>query len=150
VKRIFVGLTLLLLLFLPMTDNFLTLGALASKFGIPSIFAELFVAGATVAVFFKLSGIRERIIYPIPGIRLLTIGIVLYVVPLLIGSVYFVVLTKIFGATEQTPWLALVPAIIVGKYTAPILLLAETILLLGAFRLLTNLSSPTLADTSEC
>lgn len=135
-KRIFVGLTLLLSTVISNSISLVTPGL---AFGFEPVVVELSMAAIAVAAFLKLGRIRGRIVYPIPGIRFITIGILLSAVPLVLGIGYVIVTVITSGAALHKIWLIFIPAVVFSQYIKPILLVAGVALVFGSFRLLTNL-----------
>jgi len=142
-KRIFVGLTILLFMFLSEIQAQFPFGVLSSKTGIPDSYIVLLTAIVGTALFFIYSSFRRRLIFPIPGIRLLTTGAILFLLTCGIATFVFMwVLGALGGNGANSNILAVImSAAFVGAFATPLLYLAKILLILGAFRMLTNLAT---------
>lgn len=140
-KRLFIGLTLLLMAFLASLDQFDALHRLLARAGIQRWMTELVLAVAAVAVFARVIDLHRRMLFPRRGLRLLLAGIAVYALGVLVAT----------GLLAQAAWLVpLEPHSALSSVTGavpqlrplPLFIVAQVLLLLGAFRALTNLVPP--------
>jgi hypothetical protein len=140
-KRLVVALTLLLLPFLATVDQMDPLHRLLGRVGVQRWMTELVLAAGAVALFAHVIELKRRMLFPRRGLRLLLAGIALYGV----GIALMVGLPdRAMGAVPGTTpgsWASL-PGIVSLLRPLPLLAVAQALLLVGAFRALTNLVPP--------
>lgn len=137
-KRLVVALTLLLLPFLATVDQMDPLHRLLARVGVQRWMTELLLAAAAVALFAHVIKLNRRMLFPRRGLRLLLAGIALYGLGLAL----------MVGLPDRA--MAVVPAASQGHWAGvvsllrplPLLAVAQVLLLVGAFRALTNLVPP--------
>jgi hypothetical protein len=140
-KRLFVGLTLLLMAFLSTLDQLDGLHRLFARVGVQRWMTELVLAVLVVALFVRASQLNRRLLFPRRGLRVLLAGIVVYGLGVgvatgaLVGSAGMV-------SPEDLGALAALPRVATGLSPLPLFLVAEVLLVVGVFRALTNLVPP--------
>jgi hypothetical protein len=139
VKLVFIGLSLLLFLSFPFTQESFALAGLSSQLSVPPALMDMILASITVALYLRICRIQYRVIHPIRGRLLLSVGLLLYTLTILLSGLAFALWIRVFGYSDQNPWSALIPSIVVSKYSDYVLLLVKSILLLGALRFFSNL-----------
>lgn len=140
-KRLVVALTLLLLPFLAMVDQMEPLHRLLARVGVQRWMTELVLAAAAVALFAHAIKLQRRMLFPRRGLRLLLAGIALYGVGL---AVMVGVPARAVAAVPMAAhgsWSSL-PGLLSLLRPLPLLAIAQVLLLVGAFRALTNLVPP--------
>ena len=140
-KRLFIGLTVLLMAFLSSLDSWGALLRFASRAGVQRWMIEMALALVTVAVFAHRSQLHRRMLFPRRGLRLLLAGIALHGLALAIMTGALARILGVLPLEPNTPWAAL-PDIISLLRPLPLFVAAQVLLLLGAFRALTNLVPP--------
>lgn len=140
--RLSLGLTLLLMSFLAALDNVEGLHAAIGRAGVERWMTELAIAAIAVGLFFKAGQLHRRMLFPRRGMRLLAVGIALYAGGVVIASG---LLTRAFqfAASHAGGALAAAPELAGLLYPQPLFVGAQVLLVLGAFRALCNLVSPT-------
>lgn len=138
-KRLFVGLTLLLMAFLSTLDPLDGMHALLQRIGVQRWMTELALAAGLVAVFVHLSQLHRRLLFPRRGLRILLAGIVVYALGIAVASG---LLARTLDVVPLEQAVADAPRFIAMLAPWPFLLAAEVLLLVGAFRALTNLVPP--------
>jgi hypothetical protein len=139
--RLSLGLTLLLMSFLAALDHVDGLHAAASRMGVQRWMTELAIAAIAVGLFFKAGKLHRRMLFPRRGMRLLAVGIGLYAAGLAVAT-GLVARASRFAPLEAGGPLAAVPQIAGQLYPQPLFVAAQVLLVLGAFRALCNLVSP--------
>lgn len=140
-KRLFVGLTLLLMSFLAALEQLDAVLRPLERLGVPRWSVELVLAAVAVACFTRLTSLRRRLLFPRRGLRLLLAGIAVYALALMAA-------TGVVGqgvqllATEAGLSLGPLAKVADGAYAVPLFLVAQALLVIGAFRALTNLVPP--------
>ena len=140
-KRLFLGLTLLLMAFLSSFDALDGLHRLLARVGVQRWMTELVLAAAAVAAFVHVTSLHRRLLYPRRGLRLLLAGLALYA-----GAVA-VATGMLAGAVATLPLetdstRALVSHGVTLLSPLPLFLAAQVLLLVGVFRALTHLVPP--------
>ena len=140
-KRLFVGLTLLLMAFFSSLDHLDALHRFLARIGVQPWMTELLLALLVVAAFAWGSQLHRRLLFPRRGLRLLLAGIVVYV----LGAV--VATGALVGAAGWIPLeldssLSGVARIAAMLSPLPLWIAGEVLLAVGAFRALTNLVPP--------
>jgi hypothetical protein len=140
-KRLMVALTLLLLPFLATVEQMAPLHRLLAKVGVQRWMTELVLAAGAVALFAHVIELKRRMLFPRRGLRLLLAGIALYGVgiALMLGLPDRAVAAV--PAASQGAWSGL-PGVVALLRPLPLLAVAQALLLVGAFRALTNLVPP--------
>jgi hypothetical protein len=141
IYSLFVALTLLLLSFLSALDHLGWLRDLAAQAGAQRWVPELVLAAIAVAVFLRASSLNRRLLYPRRGKRLLVVGIALYAVGLAAAMGLLVKAAGLLATEMGSEW-AGVPGLVARLYPQPVLLVAQLLMVFGAFRALSNLVSP--------
>jgi hypothetical protein len=139
-KRLFVGLTVLLMAFLSSHPGDAP-HPFASRAGVQRWVMEMALALVVVAAFAHRSQLRRRMLFPRRGLRLLLAGITLHALALAIMTGALVRILGVLPLEPDSVWAALL-AIIPLLRPLPLLVLAQVLLLVGAFRALTNLVPP--------
>jgi len=140
-KRLFVGLTLLLMAFLSTLDQFDRLHALAARVGVQRWMTELVLAALVVALFVRASDLNRRLLFPRRGLKLLLAGIVVYALGVGVATGALVGATGMV-APEDLGALASLPRVAAKLTPWPLFLVADVLLVIGVFRALTNLVPP--------
>ena len=140
-KRLFIGLTLLLMAFLSTLDQLDALHRIMARAGVQRWMTELALALAVVAAFANLSSLHRRMLFPRRGLRLLLAGIGTYALALAVLTGLLARGAGMIPLEADTAWSAL-PEIVSLLRPLPLFLAAEVLLLVGAFRALTNLVPP--------
>lgn len=140
-KRLVVALTLLLLPFLATVDQMDPLHRLLARVGVQRWMTELVLAAGVVALFARAVKLNRRMLFPRRGLRLLVAGIALYGVALALMVGLPGHGLTVMPATAPGSW-AGVPGIVALLRPLPLLAVAQVLLLVGAFRALTNLVPP--------
>jgi hypothetical protein len=140
-KRLIVGLTLLLMAFLSSLGPGDALHPFASRAGVQRWMMEMALALVVVAAFAHRSQLRRRMLFPRRGLRLLLAGITLHALALAIMTGALVRIPGVLPLEPDSVWAALL-ASITRLQPLPLLVLAQVLLLVGAFRALTNLVPP--------
>ena len=139
-KRLAIGLTLLLAAFFSTLDQLDRLHGLLARIGVQRWMTELVLAATLVALFVHLSQLHRRLLFPRRGLRIVLAGIVVYslgaalATGLLARALNFVPQEEL-AATAAPQLLAMLTPL-------PFFLVAEVLLLVGSFRALTNLVPP--------
>jgi hypothetical protein len=140
-KRLVVALTLLLLPFLATVDQMVPLHRLLAKVGVQRWMTELVLAAGAVALFAHVIQLNRRMLFPRRGLRLLLAGIALYAVGLALMVGLPDRAMGVVSNAAQAPWSGL-PGFMALLRPLPLLAVAQALLLVGAFRALTNLVPP--------
>ncbi|MBC5781545.1 hypothetical protein H8N03_01230 [Ramlibacter sp. USB13] len=139
-KRLYVGLTLLLAAFFSTLDHVDRAHGLLARIGVQRWMTELAMAAGLVALFVHTTHLHRRLLFPRRGLRILLAGIVVYAVGagvatgLLPRAMDLVPVGDPAWTDAAQKFATLSPL--------PFFLLAEVLLLVGAFRALTNLVPP--------
>lgn len=143
-KRLFIALTLLLMSFLSALDNLEGLHAMAARAGLHRWLPQLalaVLAALAVGVFVHLSRLHRRLLHPRRGARLLAVGLVVYAVGVAAATGMLVDGARLLAAEAGSQGSAL-PEMVARLYPQPVLVAALLLLVVGAFRALSNLVSP--------
>lgn len=140
-KRLVVALTLLLLPFLAMVDQMDPLHRLLARVGVQRWMTELVLAAGVVALFAHVIQLNRRMLFPRRGLRLLLAGIALYGVGLALMVGLPGQAMAVMPAAAQGSWSG-VPGVVTLLRPLALLAVAQVLLLVGAFRALTNLVPP--------
>ena len=140
-KRLFVGLVLLLASFLSTLAPLDGLRGLAARVGPVRWLPDLLLALVVVALFARMSQLHRRMLFPRRGLRLLAVGIGLYGVAVAAASGGLGYALGVLPA-EAGPVLARAPEFAARIAPLPIFVAAQVLLALGAFRALTHLVPP--------
>jgi hypothetical protein len=140
-KRLFVGLVLLLASFLSALAPLEGLRLLAGRLGPVRWIPDLVIALVVVALFARLSQLNRRMLFPRRGVRLLAAGIAMYVLAVAAASGGLGYALGVLPAEAATP-LGSAPELAARIAPLPIFVIAQVLLALGAFRALTNLVPP--------
>lgn len=140
-KRLYIGLTLLLMAFLASLDHLDRLHGLAARLGVQRWMTELLLAVVAVGLFAHRSNLHRRMLFPRRGLRLLVVGIALYAAGLAASTGY---LAAAAWMVPQEPGTLLAgwPDRLVALPAMPLFIVAHVLLLVGVFRALTNLVPP--------
>ena len=138
-KRLFVGLTLLLMPFLAALAPLDGVHQLLGRIGVRPWMTQLLLAAVAVGLFLRCTQMRRRLLYPRRGLRLLALGILVHGIGLAASGGLFVAAA---GRLETAQGWAEAPALASQVYPLPVLVLAQLLLVVGAFRALCNLVSP--------
>lgn len=139
--RLSLGLTLLLMSFLAALDPMADLHASVSRMGVQRWMTELAIAAIAVGLFFKAGNLHRRMLFPRRGMRLLAVGIALYAAGLAVATGLVARAFRVVPLEAGSPWSA-VPEIAGQLYPQPLFVAAQVLLVIGAFRALCNLVSP--------
>lgn len=135
--RLYLALTLLLMSFLSAFDGLAAVRELARRAGGYGWIPELVLALAAVAVFVRASHLHRRLLYPRRGQRLLTAGIAVYAVGVAAATGLIVSAVRLLAEQASAgPQLSEMASLLVPQ---PVFLLAQLLLVMGAFRALSNL-----------
>lgn len=140
-KRIFVGLTLLLMSFLSALEALEGLRAVSLRLVGHRWLPELVLALLAVALFLYASSLHRRLLFPRRGLRLLTLGILLYALAVAVATGTVVSGLAMLPVTQGTVWADL-PHAASQLVPTPLFLVAQVLLVVGAFRALANLVPP--------
>jgi hypothetical protein len=140
-KRIFIGLTLLLMSFLSTLETLEGLRALSARVAGQRWVPELVLAALSVGVFLYASSLHRRLLFPRRGLRLLAAGIVLYALAVTLATGLLVTGMGMIPLEKGSFWADL-PEIAASLYPLPLFLIAQVLLVVGAFRALSNLVPP--------
>lgn len=139
-KRLAVGLVLLLMSFLAALENIDGLHAPLAELGVRRWMSELLLAIIAVGLLFRVAKLHRRMLYPRRGMRLLASGIALYAVGAALATGLVVRALQTVPLDPELPEIAgLLPA-------QPLLAGAQLLLVVGAFRALCNMVSPSEFD----
>jgi len=140
VKRLFIGLTLLLMAFLSSLDQLDAMHRLLARIGVQRWMTELLLAAAVAAAFSYTSQLHRRMLFPRRGLRLLLVGIAVYAAGFALATG---TLANVVGwlPLDESP-LAGLPDLVPLLSPVPLFVAAELVLLFGVFRALTNLVPP--------
>lgn len=144
-KRLFVGLVLLLASFLSALGPLEALRAWAAGAGVYRWVPEFLLALALVALFAKVTQLHRRLLFPRRGVRLLAAGIALYAVGAAVATGLLAGALRMIPPEAGAPWTD-APALAAQVVPWPMFLAAQLLLVLGAFRALTNLVPPSEFD----
>jgi hypothetical protein len=140
-KRLFVGLTLLLMAFLSTLDTLDGLHALLARISVPRWGTELALAVTAVAAFVRASDLNRRLLFPRRGLRLLAAGIAVYGLAVA-ASAGLVAQALVTVPLEPDNPVAAVTGFLAGLHVQPLFVAAQVLLVLGVFRALANLVPP--------
>lgn len=140
-KRLFVGLTLLLMAFLSTLDHVDAVHRIGTRVGIERWMTELVLAVAAVAGFAHWSDLHRRLLFPRRGLRLLLAGIAVYALGVAVSTGVLASALAALPLEADSPWAEL-PRFATLLPALPLFLVAEVLLLVGCFRALTNLVPP--------
>ncbi len=147
--RLSLGLTLLLMSFLAALDHLDGMHTAVARAGVQRWMTELAIAAIAVGLFFKAGQLHRRMLFPRRGMRLLALGIALHAAGLAVATG---VLAR--GLQWVAPpaggALGPVPEIAGLLYPQPLFVAAQVLLVLGAFRALCNLVSPSEFEADYC
>jgi len=140
-KRLFLGLTLLMMAFLSTLDALNGMHHQLARVGVQRWMTELLLAAVAVAAFVRASSLHRRLLYPRRGLRLLLAGIVLYAGALAVAT--GALSSAVASLPLETDSTRAVLSQGIGALPAlPLFLLAQVLVLLGVFRALTHLVPP--------
>lgn len=139
--RLFIALTLLLMSFLSAFDGLDAVRELARRAGGYHWIPELVLALAAVALFVRASSLHRRLLYPRRGQRLLTAGIGVYAFGLAAATGVFVSALGMLAIEQGSGW-SQASELAALMHPQPVFLLAQLLLVMGAFRALSNLVPP--------
>jgi|1186.fasta_scaffold199607_2 hypothetical protein len=140
-KRLFVGLVLLLMAFFSTLDHMDGLQRVAARAGGQRWMIEAVLALAIVGLFVRASQLHRRLLFPRRGVRLLLAGIVFYALGVavatgtLVGAAGMLPADDLGALAGVTHYLPLLTPL-------PLFVAAQVLLVLGVFRALTNLVPP--------
>lgn len=140
-KRLYVGLTLLLMSFLSALGPIEHAHRVAIQVGFHRWLPELVLAAVAVFLFVRSAQVQRRLLFPRRGQRLLAVGIALYGAGVAVATDVLARGIALIGIGKDSP-LAPLPEVTAGLYPQPLFLLAQLLLVFGAFRALTNLVPP--------
>lgn len=140
--RLSLGLVLLLMSFLAAMDHVNGLHAAVARAGVQRWMTELAIAALVVGLFFRAGQLHRRMLFPRRGMRLLALGIAFHAAGLAIAS-GMLARALAWVAPPAGSTLAPGPDIAGLLYPQPLFVAAQVLLVLGAFRALCNLVSPT-------
>jgi hypothetical protein len=139
--RLFIGLTLVLMSFLAALETLDGLRAMVSSAGAYRWATELVLAAVVVGAFLHTSRLHRRQLHPRRGQRLLTAGIAIYAVGIAAATGLLVKALKVMPIEQGSLGFDL-PALLARLHPQPMLLAAQLLLVVGAFRALSNLVPP--------
>lgn len=139
--RLFISLTLLLMSFLAALEGLDGLRSMALRAGAYRWVIELVLAAVAVGAFVHASRLHRRQLYPRRGERLLTAGIALYAVGVAAATGLLVEAVEVMPV-EQGGFASSLPQLMAQLHPQPVLLAAQLLLVVGAFRALSNLVPP--------
>lgn len=137
-KRLFVGLVLLLMSFLSALDALEVLREIGTRVGLFRWVGELLIALAAVALFARSTRLNRRLLFPRRGANLLAAGIVVYALGAAVAT-GLVVTVLGWLAIEKDSLLAPAPALVAQVVPLPLLFAGQLLLVIGVFRAMTNL-----------
>ncbi|NML46195.1 hypothetical protein HHL11_20775 [Ramlibacter sp. G-1-2-2] len=140
-KRLYIGLTLLLMAFLTSLDQLDAVHRFVARAGVQRWMTELALSLAAVAFFARRSSLHRRMLFPRRGLRLLLAGIAAYALGLAVISGLLARAAGMLPIEAEGPW-ASVPGVLAFLRPLPLFIAAEALLVVGAFRALTNLVPP--------
>ena len=140
-KRLFVGLTLLLMAFLSTLDHVDAVHRVGARFGVQRWMTELVLAVIGTALFVRACQLQRRLLFPRRGLRLLLLGIGLYVLGAGVASGVLARTVAALPLEPQSPWADL-PHLATLLAPLPLFVAAQVLLVIGSFRALTNLVPP--------
>lgn len=140
-KRLYAGLTLLLMAFLASLEHLDRLHGLAARLGVQRWMTELLLAIVAVGLFAQASNLHRRMLFPRRGLRLLLAGIVVYGVGLAVSTGYLAAAAWMVPQEPGSAWAGW-PDRLLALPAWPLFLVAQVLLLVGVFRALTNLVPP--------
>lgn len=140
-KRLTVALTLLLMSFLSALPLLEPARRLASGAGVYGWLPELLLAALAVVLFTRACQVRRRQLFPRRGLRLLAAGIALYLLAAAVASGVLGRGADLLELGADSPF-ATMPALAEAVVPQPVFVLAQLLLVFGAFRALTNLVPP--------
>lgn len=141
IYTLFVGLTLLLLSFLSALDHLGLVRSLAAEAGGPRWLPELVLSAIAVALFLRATSLKKRLLYPRRGKRLLAAGIAVYALGVAAAMGLLIKAAGLLANEMGKEWAA-VPGWVAQLYPQPVLVIAQLLLVFGAFRALANLVPP--------
>lgn len=140
-KRLFIGLTLLLMAFLSTLEPLDAFHRFAARGGVERWMTELALALAAVSAFARWSDLHRRMLFPRRGLRLLLGGIAFHALGLAVATGFLARALAWVPIEADSAWSGLVDFVPMLR-PLPLFVAAEVLLLLGAFRALTNLVPP--------
>lgn len=140
-KRLYVALTLLLMSFLSALEHLDGLRNMVARVGVYRWVPELLLAAAAVAVFVMATQLHRRLLFPRRGMRILAAGIAVYAVAVAAATGAAATALGVVAIEKGSPWSA-VPELLGRFHPQPVFVAALLLLILGAFRALTNLVPP--------
>lgn len=144
-KRLFVGLVLLLASFLAAVGPLDVVRERAAGLGVYRWVPEIVLALVFVALFARVTQLHRRLLFPRRGVRLLAAGIALYAAGAAVATGMLVGALRLIPPEAGAPWTD-APALAAQVLPWPMFLAAQLLLVLGAFRALTNLVPPSEFD----
>ena len=139
--RLAVGLTLLLMSFLAALENVDGLHAPLTQLGVQRWMCELLVAAIAVGLLLRASRVHRRMLFPRRGLRLLAAGIVLHAAGAALATGAVVRALQLVPLAPGSGWSAL-PEVAELLAPQPLFAAAQLLLVVGTFRALCNLVSP--------
>ena len=140
-KRLFVGLVLLLMAFLSTLRELDGFHGLLARAGVQRWVTELVLAAVAVTLFVRATSLHRRLLFPRRGVRLLLAGIALHGLGLAVASGLLARAAGQLAPEPQGAWAAL-PQVLPLVTALPLIAIAQVLLLAGAFRALTHLVPP--------
>lgn len=137
-KRLFLGLVLLTMAFLSSLEALDGVHRLLAPMGGERWMLEAPLAVAAVALFMRAAHLHRRMLFPRRGLRLLLAGIVLDALAFVPATGWADRVPALLPADPDAPWSQL-PQHLGLLQAAPLFFVAQALLLVGAFRALTNL-----------
>jgi hypothetical protein len=139
-KRLYIGLTLLLMAFFSTLDQLDRAHGVLARIGVQRWMSELALAAGLVALFVHVSQLHRRLLFPRRGLRILLAGIAVHAFGLAVATGLLARAMDLVPL-QEVAWIS-APQIVSMLAPLPFLLVAEVLLLVGAFRALTNLVPP--------
>lgn len=140
-KRLYLGLTLLLMAFLSTLDHVDAVHRVGARFGVQRWMTELVLAAIGTALFVRACQLQRRLLFPRRGLRLLLLGIALYVLGAGVASGMLAKAMAALALEPASPWADL-PHLATLLAPLPLFVAAQVLLVIGSFRALTHLVPP--------
>ena len=140
-KRLFVGLTLLLMAFLSTLDALDGLHAMLARISVPRWGTELALAATAVGLFVRASDLNRRLLFPRRGLKMLAAGIGVYGLAVA-ASAGLVAQAMVSVPLEPDSLAGGVTGFLAGLHVQPLFVAAQVLLFVGVFRALANLVPP--------
>ena len=139
-KRLYVALTLLLAAFFSTLDQLDRAHGLLARIGVQRWMTELALAAGLVALFVQMAQVHRRLLFPRRGLRILLVGIAAYAFGVAVATG---LLARVMDLVplDDAVWNS-APQLVAMLTPLPFLVVAEVLLVVGAFRALTNLVPP--------